>query len=91
MNRWRAMPVCPAMSIEALRNDSKPGFDSEEERAIYDYCEELHRTHTVVEETLHQLIETLGKKAAVEVTGLCGYYTMVAMTLNAFGVGGDAD
>jgi len=37
------------------------------------------------------LIETLGKKAVVEVTGLCGYYTMVAMTLNAFGVETDAD
>jgi len=37
------------------------------------------------------LIETLAKKAVVEVTGLCGYYTMVAMTLNAFSVGTDAD
>ena len=37
------------------------------------------------------LIETLGKKAVVELTGLCGYYTMVAMTPHAFGVGTDAD
>jgi 4-carboxymuconolactone decarboxylase len=81
----------PGQVIEALRNDSKPTFHSEEERAIYDYCEQLHRTHTVAEHMLHQLIETLGKKAAIEVTGLCGYYTMVAMTLNAFGVGDDAD
>jgi hypothetical protein len=32
------------------------------------------------------LIETLCKKAVVEVTGLCGYNTMVA-----FGVGTDSD
>ena len=31
-----------------------------------------------------------GNQAAVEITGLCGYYTMVAMTLNAFGIGTDA-
>jgi len=53
--------------IEALRNRGRPTFDSDEERAIYDYSEELHRTHTIDEETLHQLIEALGKKAAVEV------------------------
>lgn len=81
----------PGDVVEALRGDSKPNFASDEERAIYDYCKELHETHTVAEGTFRQLIEILGKKAAVEVTGLCGYYTMVAMTLNAFGVGGDAD
>ena len=73
--------------IQALRNDGKPSFDSDEERTIYNYCEQLHRTHTVDKKTLHQLIEALGNKAAVEITGLCGYYTMVAMTLNAFSVG----
>ena len=46
---------------------------------------------TVAEETFHLLLEAVGKKAAVEVTGLYGYYTMVAMTLNSFCVGGDAD
>ena len=81
----------PANIIEALRNDSAPIFASDEERVIYCYCEQLHRTHRVSEETLHQLIETLGRKAAVEATGLCGYYTMVAMTLNAFDVGDDVE
>lgn len=81
----------PGEVIDALRNNSRPTLDSDEERAIYDYCEQLHRTHTVDETTLRQLIEALGTKSAVEVTGLCGYYTMVAMTLNAFGVGTDAE
>jgi 4-carboxymuconolactone decarboxylase len=48
--------------IEALRNRGRPTFDSDEERAIYDYSEQLHRTHTIDEETLHQLIEALGKR-----------------------------
>ncbi|HWQ93010.1 MAG TPA: carboxymuconolactone decarboxylase family protein [Clostridia bacterium] len=81
----------PANVIEALGNDIAPTFDSPEERAIYEYCHELHLTHTVVESTMHQLIDVLGKKAAIEATGLCGYYTMVAMTLNAFGIAADAD
>ncbi|RYG67134.1 carboxymuconolactone decarboxylase family protein [bacterium] len=72
--------------IEALQADETPRFSDEAEKAIYDFCTELHRTHTVEESTLHQLTAAIGNKAAVEVTGLCGYYTMVAMTLNAFAV-----
>lgn len=72
--------------IEALLNDQKPQFTSLQEDAIYEYCQQLHRTHTADEHTLGKLIDLLGIKAAVEITGLCGYYTMVAMTLNAFGV-----
>jgi 4-carboxymuconolactone decarboxylase len=37
--------------------------------------------------TFRQLVATLGNKAAVEVTALCGSTPMVAMTLNAFGIG----
>ena len=76
--------------IQELLTDTTPTFSAPDEQAIYNYCMELHQTHTVSKPTLHQLIKVLGEKAAVEVTGLCGYYTMVAMTLNAFGIGTDA-
>ena len=42
------------------------------------------------ESTLQRVLSLVGNKAAIEITGLCGYYTMVAMTLNAFGIGTDA-
>ena len=77
--------------IEALQRNETPTFNDSEARAIYDYCLELHQTHTVEAGTLRKLTEALGNKAAVEVTGLCGYYTMVAMTLNAFGVTGKVE
>jgi 4-carboxymuconolactone decarboxylase len=77
--------------IEALQADRRPAFAEPEEEALYDFCQQLHRTHTVEEATLRRLTRALGNKAAIEVTGLCGYYTMVAMTLNAFGIGAGAD
>ena len=77
----------PDKVIKALQADRRPVFTEPPEEAIYDYCQQLHRTHTADEPTLQRLVETLGNKAVVEVTGLCGYYTMVAMTLNAFGIG----
>jgi 4-carboxymuconolactone decarboxylase len=81
----------PDEVIEALQADRRPVFAEPAEEAIYDFCQQLHRTHTAEESTLRRLIEALGNKAAIEVTGLCGYYTMVAMTLNAFGIGARAD
>jgi 4-carboxymuconolactone decarboxylase len=77
--------------IEALQADRRPAFAESKEEALYDFCQQLHRTHTADESTLRRLLEALGNKAAIEVTGLCGYYTMVAMTLNAFGIGAGAD
>jgi 4-carboxymuconolactone decarboxylase len=75
--------------IESLHTDTEPTFNAPDEKATYEYCIQLHRTHSVDEQTFQNLIEALGNKAAVEVTGLCGYYTMVAMTLNAFQIGAD--
>ncbi len=80
----------PADIIEALQEDRHPAFTEQGEEAIYDFCQQLHCTHTADERTLHRIVSLLGNKAAVEITGLCGYYTMVAMTLNAFGIGTDA-
>ena len=80
----------PGDLIEALQSDRRPTFTEAAEEAIYDYCEQLHRTHNADESTLQRLLSLVGNKAAIEITGLCGYYTMVAMTLNAFGIGADA-
>jgi 4-carboxymuconolactone decarboxylase len=80
----------PGDIVEALQSDRRPTFTEAVEEAIYDYCEQLHRTHTSDNSTLQRLLSLVGSKAAIEITGLCGYYTMVAMTLNAFGIGNDA-
>ena len=73
--------------IAALQADEIPNFSEPEEKAIYDYCTQLHQTHFVNDATFQQMVELIGNKSAVEVTGLCGYYTLVAMTLNAFRIG----
>lgn len=56
------------------------------EAAIREYCTQLLRDRTADAESVDHIVTLLGPKAVVEITGLCGYYTMVAMTLNAFDV-----
>ena len=36
------------------------------------------------DESYRAAVETLGEQATVELVGVLGYYTLVAMTLNAF-------
>ena len=58
------------------------GLDAVEE-AIYRYALELNQSHSVGSKTHAAAVEALGEKGVVELTALVGYYTMVAMTLNA--------
>ena len=73
--------------IRALSEDCQPSFTDPAIEAVYHFSVQLHRDHTVEEMVLRNLVQALGSRAAVEVTGLCGYYTMVGMTLNAFDIG----
>jgi 4-carboxymuconolactone decarboxylase len=44
----------------------------------------LHEGHGVEKGLYDEAVKVLGERGVVEVIGLCGYYTMVSMTLNTF-------
>lgn len=71
------------VAIDDIRHHRVPNFEQADERAVYEYTKELHERRTVGQETHGRLVAALGLVAAVEMTALIGYYTMVAMTLNA--------
>jgi 4-carboxymuconolactone decarboxylase len=74
--------LSPAI-IEAIKAGRRPEFEKSDERAIYDYALELHEKHAVSPATYKQAHDAFGTVGVVELTALLGYYTMVAMTLNA--------
>ena len=53
-------------------------------RAGCDYVTALHETHAVPDAVHACALAALGERGLVELIGVIGYYTMVAMTLNAF-------
>jgi 4-carboxymuconolactone decarboxylase len=69
--------------IEEIRHNRRPVFKNADEEAVYDYVTELHQTHFVSEPKYKRTLDLLGVVAVVELTALAGYYSMVAMTLNA--------
>jgi 4-carboxymuconolactone decarboxylase len=51
---------------------------------IYDVSKSLHEGHGVTKPLYDEAVKLLGERGIVEIIGLCGYYTMVSMTLNTF-------
>ena len=72
-----------AQALDALLAGRCPDGMDETEIAIHRYAVELNRAHSVSDATHAACVRLLGERATVELTALVGYYTMVAMTLNA--------
>jgi 4-carboxymuconolactone decarboxylase len=72
--------------VEAVRLSQYPEFEREDEQSIYDFAAEMVYNRFVQERTFANAIDIIGDAGVVDLTGLVGYYSMVAMTLNAFQV-----
>ena len=70
-------------TVEAVRTGKAPSFSDEDEQAVHDYVTELQRTRQVSEKTYKRALALFDVIGVVELTALTGYYSMVAMTLNA--------
>jgi 4-carboxymuconolactone decarboxylase len=70
--------------IEDIRNRRTPRFDDPKAQMIYDVSKSLHESHGVTKALYDEAVKMLGERGLVEIIGLCGYYTMVSMTLNTF-------
>src|SRR5882757_7934768 len=73
-----------AKTIQDLKAGRKPAAAPKDERAIYDFVQELYKTKRVSDRTYKKLHGMLGDKAMVELVGLLGYYVMISFTLNVF-------
>jgi 4-carboxymuconolactone decarboxylase len=69
---------------EDIRDRRTPHFDDPKAKMIYDVARSLHEGHGVSKPLYDEAVKLLTERGIVEVIGLCGYYTMVSMTLNTF-------
>lgn len=71
-------------TIDALRGGRLPKTAAKDERAIYDFIQELYKKRRVGERTYKRVSAILGDAATVELIGILGYYALISMTLNVF-------
>lgn len=53
-----------------------------DEEAIYDFCTALHKKHSINDELFERATGLFGEQGIVDLIGLCGYYSLIAMVLN---------
>jgi 4-carboxymuconolactone decarboxylase len=71
-------------TVRDLKAGRVPKSAPKDERAIYDFIQELYKTRRVSDRTYKRLRTFLKDEAMVELVGVLGYYTLISMTLNVF-------
>ncbi|HYZ32066.1 MAG TPA: carboxymuconolactone decarboxylase family protein [Crenalkalicoccus sp.] len=77
--------ISPAV-IQAIGRGEPPPFETEPDRLVHAFVAELLATGQVADATYAPVQKLLGDKGIVELTGLAGYYSLLALQLNAFQV-----
>lgn len=72
--------------INAIRARRRPDFTDDTDETVYAVCTELYETHKLGDATYRKAVDRLGEVTVIELVALAGYYSMIALTLNAFEV-----
>ena len=67
---------------QAIAEGRRPDGMAADEALVYDLCAELHLTRGVSDATYAKAVAALGEQGVVDVLGLNGYYTLLAMVMN---------
>ena len=69
--------------VSAVAEGKRPPHMAEDEEALYDFCIELHRNQSVSDSTYARALGKFGESGVVEAASIEGYYTLLAMVMNA--------
>ena len=72
-----------ADTIAAIEQGRRPSALADDEAVAYDLSTELQRDRTVSDATWQRAIERFGEHGTVDLIGINGYYTLLAMVMNA--------
>jgi 4-carboxymuconolactone decarboxylase len=67
----------------AIADGRRPEGMADDEEALYDFCTALHRDGRVSDAVYARTLAEFGEQAIVDMVGLSGYYTLIAMVLNS--------
>ena len=56
---------------------------ADDEATLFDFCTELHANQSISDPTYARALAKFGEPGIVEIAGIQGYYTYLAMVMNA--------
>ena len=78
-------------NVNIISMGQRPNFTNVEEEAVFDFAAEANILKNVSDNTYNNLVNILNETAAIDIVGICGYYSLISMTLNVFKVPSDTD
>lgn len=68
--------------VAAIAEGRRPTGMSPDQEMIHDFCSELCMNRSVSDSTYAQVVKRFGEQGVIDITGLCGYYSMLGMIMN---------
>ncbi len=69
-------------NLDAIADGKRPPSLAADEAVAYDFVTEIYKTNTVSDATYARFVGMFSEKGVVEVVGLLGYYTTIAVMMN---------
>jgi 4-carboxymuconolactone decarboxylase len=70
-------------TVKAIREGRKPASLTEDEQVVYDVTYELDATKDLSDVTYKRAVDRFGEQGVIDMVGIQGYYTFLAMIMNA--------
>ena len=68
--------------VKAIADGRRPDAMAGDEDAVYTLWDEVQRNQSVSDETYARAVGAVGEQGVIDVLGITGYYTMLAMVMN---------
>ena len=68
--------------VATIADGRRPDGMADDEDTLYTFCDELHRTQSISDATYARAVKAFGEQGVIDILGISGYYTMLAMVLN---------
>jgi 4-carboxymuconolactone decarboxylase len=68
--------------VAAIAEGRRPTGMSVDEEIVHDFCAELFHRQSVSDATYKRAVNRFGEQGVIDITGLCGYYSLLGMVMN---------
>ena len=68
--------------LKAIADGRRPDRWPTTRRSLYAFCDELQRNQSVSDATYARAVAKFGEQGVIDMVGISGYYTLLAMVLN---------
>ncbi len=72
--------------INQISEGKRPLFKSDKEQIVFDFSAEANINKNVSDKLYTTAITILNKRSLIDIVAICGYYSLISMTLNIFKV-----